>query len=818
MAVKRYDFFISYAHADIERVRELDKALRALLRRPLRRVGFQVFRDETSLAAAPDLTSRLRAALDQSSWLLVALTPASSKSPWVDREIAYWCDELGRAERMLIVRTSPTIDLEWDEEAGRFRSPSSLPPALGRAATAQPFYVDMPPGPVEEAAIRVAAAVLDRSPEDIAGEDLRLYRRRKRLATGAIVGLVALTLASVAASVLAIRSSAAASRNEQRARDQTRQAVADAMAARALVERSERPDKAFALALASSRLDPSGSGEAVLLRLAAGTESTDRFVRIDAEPTAVALNPEDDTYAIGDAQGGIRLGALGSEPGSPLVQLGSSVIGIGFLGPDHIVAALTDRRIVELAKDADGSLSERSSVSVSALDTWAFDPQSGRIAVFGSGDADAGYVLTLVALGDAGLQTLASRTEFQTVPTAITFDSGGSRVAVSGLWAVEFFDPWTALPLEPARDIGVDVESIALRADGAVVAAGSQATSNDRSGLLTLYAPDGTDLGSATFEQSVTSMAACGTQVLFGTTAGEYGWLGDPVASTRTTGDVLEAIRSVACAPQGGFIVVGAQGLVHMRISESENGANVFPVYGENDPDPAEDLVRMSLTSDFGALRTEAGERLAFTEPADGLAELLSGESPQQSNCASLALAGIGAADPPEGPGPARVVATCGSAEIQARGVATDGLALRRGGSEPFRFGSSGSSASSLAWSADGRRAFVGGELAGMLYEVNDGARPQEVLRLTSPTSFTAASFVADGDALVTITHHPPAYWWDAAVQIVGGAPLERLACLLGHGSLDDTVAVDLLSGFDPDELGCEAVARGSGEPAESSG
>ena len=94
MAVKRYDFFISYAHADIERVRELDKALRALLRRPLRRVGFQVFRDETSLAAAPDLTNRLRAALDQSSWLLVALTPASAKSPWVDREIAYWCDEL----------------------------------------------------------------------------------------------------------------------------------------------------------------------------------------------------------------------------------------------------------------------------------------------------------------------------------------------------------------------------------------------------------------------------------------------------------------------------------------------------------------------------------------------------------------------------------------------------------------------------------------------------------------------------------------------------------------------------------------------------
>ena len=139
----------------------------------------------------------------------------------------------------------------------------------------------------------------------------------------------------------------------------------------------------------------------------------------------------------------------------------------------------------------DGSLSERSSVSVPALDTWAFDPQSRWIAVLGSGDADEGDVLTLVALGDAGLQTVASRTQFQTIPArAIAFDSGGSRIAVSGLWAVEFFDPSTALPVEPARDIGVDVESIALRADGAAVAAGSPAGSNDRAGLLTLYAAD----------------------------------------------------------------------------------------------------------------------------------------------------------------------------------------------------------------------------------------------------------------------------------------------------------------------------------------
>ena len=827
MAVKRYDFFISYAHEDIERVRELDKALRALLRRPLRRAGFHVFRDETSLAADPDLTSRLRAALDQSSWLLVALTPASAKSPWVDREIEYWCEELGRAERLLIVRADPNVDLEWDEGAGRFRSPTSLPPALLRAATAQPLYVEMRPGPVEEAAVRVAAAVLDRSPDDIAGEDLRLHRRRKRLATAAIAGLVVLTLASVAASVLAIRSSAAASRNEERAvkgeqeaRDQAQKAVADAMAARALVEASERPDKAFALALASSRLDPSGSGEAVLLRLAADAGSTDRFFRIDAEPTAVALSPAGDTYAIGDAGGGIRLGVFGSEPEPPSAHLGSSVVGIGFLGRDRIVAGLGNRRIVELEVAAEGTLTQRSSVSVPALDTWAFDPSSGKIAVLGLDDAQERNVLTLVASSDVGLQTLASQTQFESFPAALSFERGGTRLAVSGPWALEFFDTTTALPLQPASDIGVEVESMALRADGAVVAAGTPATSADQAGLLTLYAPDGADLGSTGFARSVDSVAACGKRVVFGTSAGEYGWLGDPVSSTRNIGDVLEGISSIACARHGRFVVVGARGFVHTRARDPESAANVFPLYGQNEPVPAEDRLQLSLTSDLAGLRTDADERLPFTESGEGLAELLAGESPLESNCASLASLEIGSAESGEGrEQDDRVLATCGGAEIRVPGPTSNRLAIWKGGAGSFEFGSGTSPMPyALAWSADGRRAFVGSHLEGMLYELGDQAPPQEILRLTSPALFAAASFVAGGHALITVVDHPPAYWWDSTLYVIGGAPLQRLACLLGGGSLEDTVAIELLRGFNPDTLGCEAVDRESGGPGEPSG
>jgi len=817
MREKRYDFFVSYAHEDIERVRELDKALRALLRRPLRRVGFQVFRDETGLAADPDLTSRLRTALDRSSWLLVVLTPASAASPWVNREIAYWCDELDRADRLLVIRADSTLDLEWDEAAGRFRSPGSVPPALFRAATAQPLYVDMQPGAVEDAAVRVAAAVLRRDPEDIAGEDLRLHRRRKRLASAAIIGLLVLTLASVAASILAIRSSAAASRNEERAvrgeqeaRDRARQAVADALAARALVEAGERPDKALALALASSRLDPSGSGEGVLLRLAAEARSTDRFFRIDAEPTAVALGPGGDSYAIGDAGGGIRLGTLGSEPESPSADLGSFVVGIGFLGSDRVVAGLADRRIVELAITEGGSLTQRSSVSVPTLDSWAFHPGSGTIAVLGWDDAGERNVLTLVGIGPDGLQALATQTEFESFPVALAFDRGGRRLAVAGPWALEFLDTRTAFPVGPARDIGVEVESLALRGAGGVVVAGTPAGSNVKDGLLTLYGSDGSDLGSASFAQSVNSLAVCGRRVLFATSAGEYGWLDAPVSSTRSTGDVLEEIRSLACTRAGGFVVVGARGFVHMRTREPTNAANAFPVYGQNEPVPAKDLQRMSLARDVTGLRTKAGARLPFTEPVDGLGELLYGESPLESNCASLAPVELGSVDS----GGSReqeevqVLATCGTAEIRAQGPTASGLAIRKGGSESFELGSGNLIPYSLAWSDDGRRAFVGGDLAAMLYELSDRAPPQEVLRVTSPAFFTAASFVAGGHVLIAVVHHPPSYWWEATVYVIGGTPLQRLACLLGNGSLDETVAVELLRGYDADPLGCEAVAE----------
>ena len=92
-----YTAFISYRHARldsaaaemihkrIERYR-VPKKLRAA---GDNRFGY-VFRDREELPVSSDLSADIRAALDASDHLIVICTPETKKSPWVEREIAYF--------------------------------------------------------------------------------------------------------------------------------------------------------------------------------------------------------------------------------------------------------------------------------------------------------------------------------------------------------------------------------------------------------------------------------------------------------------------------------------------------------------------------------------------------------------------------------------------------------------------------------------------------------------------------------------------------------------------------------------------------------
>ena len=80
----RYGAFISYSHAaSAEVARGLQKWLETYAKPWWRWRAISVFRDETNLAAAPALWSRIANALDQSSHFILLASPEAARSKWI---------------------------------------------------------------------------------------------------------------------------------------------------------------------------------------------------------------------------------------------------------------------------------------------------------------------------------------------------------------------------------------------------------------------------------------------------------------------------------------------------------------------------------------------------------------------------------------------------------------------------------------------------------------------------------------------------------------------------------------------------------------
>ena len=106
--IARYRAFISYSHADEAHARDLHRWLERyrVPRALVESLGLDsdvirpIFRDRDELRAAGSLPDVLRAALDDSAFLIVLCSSASASSHWVDQEIRYFKARRG-AERVL---------------------------------------------------------------------------------------------------------------------------------------------------------------------------------------------------------------------------------------------------------------------------------------------------------------------------------------------------------------------------------------------------------------------------------------------------------------------------------------------------------------------------------------------------------------------------------------------------------------------------------------------------------------------------------------------------------------------------------------------
>jgi biopolymer transport protein ExbD len=142
--METYDTFISYSHA---RDRRIAAALQSVLQKfgqARFKTALRVFRDDTSLGAAPILWPPIEQALSQSRFFILLASPEAAISDWVNKEVAYWLEHKSR-ETLLIGLTFG--DLRWDRTAGDFvwDKDTPLPPALKLAFPAEPKWVDLRP-------------------------------------------------------------------------------------------------------------------------------------------------------------------------------------------------------------------------------------------------------------------------------------------------------------------------------------------------------------------------------------------------------------------------------------------------------------------------------------------------------------------------------------------------------------------------------------------------------------------------------------------------------------------------------------------------
>jgi WD40 repeat protein len=307
--------FISYSHgADGKLAPAVQRALHRIAKPWYRLRTMRVFRDQTNLAASPGLWSSIEDALNQAEYFIYLASPQAAKSTWVQKEIEWWLSNRS-AGKLLIVLTDG--ELAWSASAGDWeweKSPS-WPAAVKRAFGEEPLYTDLRWARKEEqlsprhsqfraAILDLAATLLGRPKDELDGDDVRQYRRTRRIA-GLAIGVLAVLFA-------------AASLAAYLATQQSRLASSRALGARSEALLPTRPELALLLAREAVRIQADAQAEFALRQaFVRNPRYTLHQARASADLTAVFASPEiliagdsDQGSAVWSVQSGKRLATL----------------------------------------------------------------------------------------------------------------------------------------------------------------------------------------------------------------------------------------------------------------------------------------------------------------------------------------------------------------------------------------------------------------------------------------------------------------------------------------------------------------------------
>lgn len=209
-----FNAFISYSHsADDNFAPALQNALQKFAKPWYKKRNLEIFRDESSLSASPHLWENITKALDQSEYIILLGSPASEDSHWVNEEVKYWLEHKS-IDNILIALTEG--EMKWDTENNCYLDPhnNSLPPALDDKFSSEPFYVDLRQSKTEKdlsldnpifkkEILKLAAKLHNKTPNDLASEEVTVHRKMIRLRNIVIGILSSLVIATLIATYIA---------------------------------------------------------------------------------------------------------------------------------------------------------------------------------------------------------------------------------------------------------------------------------------------------------------------------------------------------------------------------------------------------------------------------------------------------------------------------------------------------------------------------------------------------------------------------------------------------------------------------------------
>ena len=382
-----YKAFVSYSHAaDGKLAPTLQAALERFAKPWNQMRAMRVFVDKASLSANPGLWSTIEAALDESEYFLLLASPSSAQSLWVQKEVEHWA-QLGRARQLLIALTEG--DIVWAQGDGDFdwNQSTALPRALRQTMPEEPLYVDLRWVKSEsqlslqdprftDAVASLAARMRGIPKDDLYGEHVLQHRKAVRLRRIATTALAVLTLAALAASVVALRQ-----RNE--AIRQANMAVGRQLAAQsesARIQGARLLPYSLLLAVESMRTFPSVEADQAIRDGLSLIPRQLAVMQHEDAVTAIAVQPQGGRIATGTAGGVLRVWNADGGGERRLLEHHGRLSRLVFSPDGKRLAAATWNRLVGIWDADSGKQTSSGQLPVGRTDRIAFSADGTLLA------------------------------------------------------------------------------------------------------------------------------------------------------------------------------------------------------------------------------------------------------------------------------------------------------------------------------------------------------------------------------------------------------------------------------------------------------